>query len=82
MRHSVLIKVVELLKSDPNYIASSEAEFLNRMRRCQTDALDRLNGVVFDVPSQIDQVDVQIAPPGAHARSLLCAAVRGFLSTR
>ena len=58
-------EVVELLKSDPNYIASSEAEFLNRMRRCQTDALDRLNGVVFDVPSQIDQVDVQIAPPGA-----------------
>jgi uncharacterized protein (DUF885 family) len=58
-------EIVQLLKTGADYVASSEAEFLSQMRQCQMDALDQLNGTVFDVPLPINQIDVQIAPPGA-----------------
>ena len=58
-------EIVQLLKTGADYVASSEAEFLSQMRQCQMDALDQLAGTVFDVPLPINQIDVQIAPPGA-----------------
>ena len=57
-------EIVQLLKTGADYVASSEAEFLSQMRQCQMDALDQLDGTVFDVPVPIKQIDVQIAPPG------------------
>ena len=58
-------EIVQLLKTGADYVASSEAEFLSQMRQCQMDALAQLDGTVFDVPIPINQIDVQIAPPGA-----------------
>ena len=58
-------EIVQLLKTGADYVVSSEAEFLSQMRQCQMDALDQLDGTVFDVPLPINQIDVQIAPPGA-----------------
>ena len=57
-------EIVQLLKTGADYVVSSEAEFLSQMRQCQMDALDQLDGTVFDVPVPIKQIDVQIAPPG------------------
>ena len=58
-------EIVKLLKTNTDYVASSEAEFLSHMRQCQMDALHNLDGTVFDVPAPIKQIDVQIAPPGS-----------------
>ena len=58
-------EIVKLLKTNTDYVASSEAEFLSHMRQCQMDALHKLDGTVFDVPAPIKQIDVQIAPPGS-----------------
>ena len=60
----VFQEIVQLLKTGADYVVSSEAEFLSQMRQCQMDALDQLDGTVFDVPVPIKQIDVQIAPPG------------------
>ena len=58
-------EIVKLLKTNTDYVASSEAEFLSHMRQWQMDALHKLDGTVFDVPAPIKQIDVQIAPPGS-----------------
>jgi uncharacterized protein (DUF885 family) len=57
-------EVVELLETDPRFLAQSPEEFLEIMKATQADALEKLSGIHFDVPSQIEHVDVKLAPPG------------------
>ncbi len=57
-------EVVELLETDPRFVAQSPEEFLEIMKATQADALEKLSGTHFDVPSQIEHVDVKLAPPG------------------
>ena len=59
-----LAEVLCLLQEDPARAAASPAEFRDLMQERQATALADLQGVHFDVPDAIRQVDVKLAPPG------------------
>jgi uncharacterized protein (DUF885 family) len=56
--------VIEDLQTNPAYAAAGEEEFIEMMAERQARALANLEGVHFDVPEQIRQIDVQVEPPG------------------
>lgn len=56
--------VMEALKTDPDRVAPTPEAFLERMSALQVDAIDRLDGVHFDLPDEIKPLDVRMAPPG------------------
>ncbi len=56
--------VMELLKTDPDRMAPTPEAYLERMKALQRDAVERLQGVHFDVPAEIRPLDVRLAPPG------------------
>lgn len=57
-------EVKELLETDPERAAHSPEEFVDFISSRQQRALDELAGTHFDVPTEIRDVTVQIAPPG------------------
>lgn len=57
-------EVVALLETDPERSAHSPEEFLDFVRALQQDAIDRLDGVHFDIPPEGRTVGVFVAPPG------------------
>ena len=59
-----MTQVAALLKTDSRYVAVSREAFLEAMRERQRDALERLDGEVFDIPREIRKIDVRFAPPG------------------
>jgi uncharacterized protein (DUF885 family) len=59
-----MTQVAALLKTDSRYAAASREAFLKAMRERQRDALERLDGEVFDIPREIRKIDVRFAPPG------------------
>ena len=59
-----MTQVAALLKTDSRYAAVSREAFLKAMRERQRDALERLDGEVFDIPREIRKIDVRFAPPG------------------
>lgn len=56
--------VMDLLQTDPGRMAGSPEEFLERMAALQRDAVERLEGVHFDLPAEVKPLDVRLAPPG------------------
>ena len=57
-------EVLALLKSDPGRLVADRDAFVAFIDELTRRALDDLAGVHFDVPDQIRQVDVKLAPPG------------------
>ncbi|NNF64458.1 MAG: DUF885 domain-containing protein [Acidimicrobiia bacterium] len=57
-------EVTDLLETDPERAAHSPQDFVQFIAERQQRALDELAGTHFDVPSEIREVTVQIAPPG------------------
>jgi uncharacterized protein (DUF885 family) len=57
-------EVIERLKTDPAYAVSELDEFVELMQDRQATALQALDGVHFDVPSQVRSIDVQVEPAG------------------
>lgn len=57
-------EALETLKTDPARLAHSGEEFLEIMDARQRQALAELNGAHFDVPEQIQTINVKFAPPG------------------
>lgn len=55
---------LRLLKTDPQYAAPTHSAFLDAMHQRQMEALSELDGTHFDVPDQIRDVQVKMAPPG------------------
>lgn len=56
--------VKEYLETDPEVTASGTTELVAFVERILDRAVDDLAGVHFDVPAQIREVTVSIAPPG------------------
>lgn len=56
--------VMDILKTDPARMAASPEEFLERMTALQRDAVDRLEGLHFDLPAEVKPLDVRLSPPG------------------
>lgn len=59
-----VVATLKKLKESPEYAVSSHAAFVDVIRSRQESALRDLDGVHFDVPEQIREVDVQLAPRG------------------
>lgn len=57
-------EVVESLSTDPRHAAPDRTEFLARMRRTQEEALAKLAGTHFDVPPEVETIEVKASPPG------------------
>lgn len=57
-------EVIDRLKHDPAYAATDVDEFVELMKERQSTALASLEGVHFDVPTEIRSVDVQVEPAG------------------
>ncbi len=57
-------EVIRRLKFDPAYAVSDVDEFVELMRDRQIQALEALDGVHFDVPTEIRSVAVQVEPAG------------------
>lgn len=57
-------EAANLLETDPDRAAPSRAAFLDFVAKLQKRALDDLSGVHFDVPPEIAEVTVNLAPPG------------------
>jgi len=55
---------LDVLLNDPSRAASSQDEFRQLMLERQQIALSELDGVHFDVPDEIKEIDVQMTPPG------------------
>lgn len=56
--------VMDLLQTDPARAAGTPEEFLERMTALQRDAVERLEGLHFDLPAEVKPLDVRLAPPG------------------
>ena len=56
--------VVKMLETDSRFTAPSPEAFIAIMKETQADALEKLSGKYFDVPKEIEDVDVKMAPPG------------------
>lgn len=61
---AALEDAIQILREDPDRAASSPEQFRDLMQERQEIALRELEGVHFDVPSQIRSVDVKLAPSG------------------
>ena len=59
-----LAEVVDGLATDPERGIDNADGFIERMQEVQNEAMAQLAGVHFDVPDQIRDVDVKIAPAG------------------
>ena len=57
-------EVIAMLRSDPEHAAATHEEFVQTMQERQEAALRALEGVHFDVPSEIRQITINLAPPG------------------
>ncbi len=57
-------EVVEMLRSDPEHAAANHDEFVKVMQDRQEAAVSALEGVHFDVPSEIRKITINLAPPG------------------
>lgn len=57
-------EVIELLETDPARSAGTRDEFVDFVSAIQRQAIDQLAGVHFDVPAELEDVAVNIAPPG------------------
>ncbi len=64
---SSLADVLTLLNTDPSYGVATADEFVAVMAERQHLALEQLSGTHFDVPDQIREIDVKMAPPGGAA---------------
>lgn len=60
-----LAEVIEMLESDPDYAAPSQAAFAAFIQERQDQALTQLDGAHFMVPDEIKEVTVNLVPPGA-----------------
>ncbi len=56
--------VIDLLDTDPARSAPDHAAFVEFVRSIQEDAVRQLDGTAFDVPEEIRDVTVNLAPPG------------------
>ncbi len=56
--------VVDRLNTSPEFAASGIEEFIDLMTDRQHQALANLDGVHFDVPAQIRDIDVKVEPAG------------------
>jgi uncharacterized protein (DUF885 family) len=59
-----LAAVLETMKNDPSRACGTQAEFVDFIRERQGRAYAELQGRHFDVPSEVVEVTVQLAPPG------------------
>lgn len=59
-----VLGTLTMLKSSPEFAAPSHAAFVAEIQARQERALRDLEGTHFDVPTQIREVDVKLAPPG------------------
>jgi uncharacterized protein (DUF885 family) len=57
-------EVIDLLDTDPARSAPDHEAFVEFVRGIQSDAVGQLDGTAFDVPSEIREVTVNLAPPG------------------
>jgi uncharacterized protein (DUF885 family) len=57
-------EVIDLLDTDPARSSPGHDEFAGFVRSIQAEAVDQLDGDAFDVPPEIREVTVNIAPPG------------------
>jgi uncharacterized protein (DUF885 family) len=57
-------EVVHLLDTDPARSAPDHRAFADFVMAIQAEAVDQLDGSAFDVPSEIRDVTVNLAPPG------------------
>ncbi len=57
-------EVVTLLDTDPARASRDHEDFARFVKRLQEEAVEQLNGSAFDVPQEIREVTVNIAPPG------------------
>ena len=70
--------VVQRLKTAPQFAAPSTTAFVELMRRRQREALAALADTHFDVPDQIRDVEVRLAPPGTPLGALYMAPSEDF----
>lgn len=56
--------VIETLETDPDRSAATRDDFVAFVASIQQQAIDQLAGEHFDVPEELRQVTVNIAPPG------------------
>ena len=59
-----LAEVLHLLQTDPARCTETAEEFRLLMQERQVTALAELEGTHFDVPEQVREVEVKLAPPG------------------
>ncbi len=71
-------EVVEMLRSDPDHAAASHEEFVQVMQERQEAALTALEGVHFDVPSEIRAITINLAPPGTSLGAFYQAPSEDF----
>lgn len=57
-------EVIDLLDTDPARSSPGHEEFAEFVRSIQAEAVDQLDGNAFDVPPEIREVTVNLAPPG------------------
>lgn len=57
-------EVIELLCTDPARAAATAEEFIDTMSKVQHAALEQLSGTHFEVPEQVRQIEVKVAPAG------------------
>lgn len=63
-RERDLREVIDLLESDPARCVDGPEAFLEFVRGRLDQASRNLNGTIFDIPPEIEHVDVNLAPPG------------------
>jgi uncharacterized protein (DUF885 family) len=57
--------VVQALATEPSTLAGSPEEFRTLMLERERSAMEELEGTHFDIPEQIREIDVRLAPKGA-----------------
>ena len=57
-------EVIELLETDPGRSAPDHQAFAEFVQAIQAEAVEQLDGTAVDVPAEIREVTVNIAPPG------------------
>jgi uncharacterized protein (DUF885 family) len=57
-------EVMGILQTDPARCAATPEEFLALMRSIQEKAIQKLDGLHFDVPEALKKLEIKTAPPG------------------
>ena len=57
-------EIMKQLQTDPAQCAATPEEFLALMRSIQEQAIERLDGVHFEVPEALKKLEIKTAPPG------------------